>query len=149
MTSPSPAAQIRILLVEDHPMVRRGLRDFLGLHPDLEVVGEVATAIRSAAAGEVHFDPSVAGIVARRVAAKAARAGDPTGTDRLAGLTPREGEVLALVARGRSNREIAIGLAITERTAGTHVSNILAKLALASRTQAALLAAERGLGRES
>ena len=62
--------------------------------------------------------------------------------DRLAALTHREREVLGGVARGLSNRAIAEELGITERTARTHVSNILAKLGLASRTQAALLAAE-------
>ena len=60
-------------------------------------------------------------------------------------LTERELEVLALVGRGRSNKEIATDLGITERTARTHVSNILGKLGLASRTQAALYAVERKL----
>jgi DNA-binding NarL/FixJ family response regulator len=60
-------------------------------------------------------------------------------------LTDRELEVLALVGRGRSNKEIATGLGITERTARTHVSNILGKLGLASRTQAALYAVEHKL----
>ena len=65
----------------------------------------------------------------------------------LARLTARERDVLAGVARGLSNRAIADELGITERTARTHVSNILAKLGLTSRTQAALLAVEHGLGR--
>ena len=60
-------------------------------------------------------------------------------------LTDREKEVLALVGRGLANKEIAYELGITERTARTHVSNILGKLGLASRTQAALWAVERGL----
>ena len=60
-------------------------------------------------------------------------------------LTDRELEVLALVGRGRSNKEIATDLGITERTARTHVSNILGKLGLASRTQAALYAVDRKL----
>jgi DNA-binding NarL/FixJ family response regulator len=60
-------------------------------------------------------------------------------------LTPREREVLVLVARGRSNREIADTLVISERTARTHVSNVLVKLGLASRTQAALWAVREGL----
>jgi NarL family two-component system response regulator LiaR len=60
-------------------------------------------------------------------------------------LTERELEVTALVGRGRSNKEIATDLGITERTARTHVSNILGKLGLASRTQAALYAVERKL----
>ncbi|WP_233517581.1 response regulator transcription factor [Geodermatophilus marinus] len=97
---------------------------------------EVATAVRAAAAGEVHLDAAVARQLARRMAAP--RAG-------LSALTDREREVLALVARGHSNREIADRLAISERTARTHVSNVLGKLQLASRTQAALLAIKEGL----
>ena len=61
-------------------------------------------------------------------------------------LTEREREVLALVAKGHSNKEIAALLDITERTARTHVSNILGKLDLASRTQAALWAIEHKVG---
>ena len=220
------APAIRILLVDDHAMVRRGMRDFLELHPDLEVVGEaadgsaalalveelhpdvvvmdllmplvdgieatrrikasapevevvaltsfveesrvvaaieagaagfllkdaeaddLAAAIRAAAAGEVHLDPAAAVIVARRL--RVGRPGAVDGDDpsqRLLGLTARERDVLDGVARGLSNRAIAAELGITERTARTHVSNILAKLALTSRTQAALLAAEHGIGR--
>jgi DNA-binding NarL/FixJ family response regulator len=60
-------------------------------------------------------------------------------------LTEREREVLALVAQGASNKEIARSLFITERTARTHVSNILGKLGLASRTQAALWAVDHGM----
>ena len=224
MTEPTPRP-IRILIADDHAMVRRGMRDFLELHADLEVVGEaedgaaaiartaelvpdvvvmdllmplvdgieatatiktahpdveivaltsfieearvvaaieagasgfllkdadaddLANAIRAAAAGEVHLDPAVAGIVARRMRARSAGAGGTTPADALATLTARERDVLAGVARGLSNRAIAEELGITERTARTHVSNILAKLGLASRTQAALLAVQNGLDR--
>jgi DNA-binding CsgD family transcriptional regulator len=69
----------------------------------------------------------------------------PVATRRLSALTPRELEVLALLAEGCSNQEIARRLAITERTARTHVSNLLGKLRLGSRTQAALLAHQEGL----
>jgi DNA-binding NarL/FixJ family response regulator len=210
---------IRVLLVDDHAMVRRGLRGFLELLDDIEVCGEaengreaieevaklqpdvvlmdllmpeldgvgaiarlreehpavevvaltsfveesrvtaaleagasgfilkdadaddVAEAIRAAHRGEVHLDPAVALLVARRVrTAKIAPA--PTAD---ATLTEREREVLALVAHGLSNKAIADRLVITERTARTHVSNILGKLGLASRTQAALYAVEHGL----
>ncbi len=72
--------------------------------------------------------------------------GRPSGRASLASLTGREREVLAGVARGLSNQAIADELGITERTARTHVSNILAKLGLTSRTQAALFAVEHGLG---
>ena len=113
---------------------------------------DLAAAIRAAAAGEVHLDPAVAGIVARRLRGAAANGGRSAGGSgdtpghRLGRLTARERDVLAAVARGLSNRAIAEELGITERTARTHVSNILAKLGLTSRTQAALLAAEHGLG---
>ena len=60
-------------------------------------------------------------------------------------LTPREREILVLVAQGKSNREIAKALTISERTARTHVSSVLTKLGLASRTQAALWAVREGL----
>jgi DNA-binding NarL/FixJ family response regulator len=238
--------RIRILLVDDHAMVRRGMRDFLALHDDLEVVGEaadglaalqstaellpdvvimdllmpemdgiaataeiksrypgvevialtsfvdedrvtaaieagasgfllkdaeaddLADAIRAAVAGEVHLDPAVAGIVARGMRERSgasARASAPgrlgagavsgapgpvrgRGSARasLATLTGREREVLAGVARGLSNKAIADELGMAERTARTHVSNILAKLGLTSRTQAALFAVQHGLG---
>ncbi|HSL76889.1 MAG TPA: response regulator transcription factor [Candidatus Limnocylindrales bacterium] len=220
---------IRVLLVDDHAMVRRGMRDFLDLHDDIEVVGEavdgaeaveratelrpdvvvmdlmmpnldgidatgrikaeiadvevialtsfieearvvaaieagasgfllkdaeadeLAAAIRAAAAGEVHLDPAIAGIVARRMrdggrATGGRASGERVGID---SLTARERDVLARVARGLPNRQIADDLGITERTARTHVSNILAKLGLASRTQAALLAVQHGLDREA
>jgi DNA-binding NarL/FixJ family response regulator len=111
---------------------------------------ELAAAIRAAAAGEVHLDPAVAGIVARRMRNGAAGgSGSGSGADPLGSLTTREREVLGGVARGLSNRAIAEELGITERTARTHVSNILAKVGLSSRTQAALLAVQHGLDRSS
>ncbi|MGY1643980.1 response regulator [Geodermatophilus sp. SYSU D00703] len=97
---------------------------------------EVATAITAAAAGEVHLDAAVARQLARRMAAPQAG---------LTSLTAREREILALVAQGHSNRDIADRLVISERTARTHVSNVLSKLQLSSRTQAALLAIREGL----
>jgi DNA-binding NarL/FixJ family response regulator len=97
---------------------------------------EVATAIRAAAAGEVHLDSAVARQLTRRI--RAPQVG-------LASLTAREREILVLVARGQPNREIADSLGISERTARTHVSNMLTKLQLSSRTQAALLAIREGL----
>jgi DNA-binding NarL/FixJ family response regulator len=206
-----------VLLVDDHAMVRRGLRGFLELLDDIEIVGEaengalgveasrslhpdvvlmdivmpvldgigaiaaikrefpeieivaltsfveeakvtaaleagasgfilkaadaddVAAAIRSAHEGEVRLDPAVAGLLARRVRERAAASppGEP--------LTGRERDVLRLVARGLANQAIADELGITERTARTHVSNILGKLGLASRTQAALYARDHGI----
>ena len=207
---------IRVLLVDDHAVVRRGLRGFLELLDDMQVVGEaengkqgvaaagslkpdvvlmdllmpemggleaiaaikaatpeieivavtsfieeekvttaleagaagyllkdaeadeVATAIRAAYHGEVHLDPAVSRLLAQRMRARKAEAP-------IEPLTAREKEVLAQLAKGASNKEIAYGLGITERTARTHVSNILGKLGLASRTQAALYAVEHKL----
>jgi DNA-binding NarL/FixJ family response regulator/class 3 adenylate cyclase len=207
---------IRVLLVDDHAVVRRGLRGFLELlkdfdvvgeaengrdgvaaadrlvpdvilmdllmpemggleaigaikqaHPEIEIVAvtsfieeekvtsaleagasgyllkdaeaeEVAQAIRAAYNGEVHLDPAVSRLLAQRLRArKDAAPVEP--------LTTREKEVLSQLAKGASNKEIAYELGITERTARTHVSNILGKLALASRTQAALYAVEHKL----
>jgi DNA-binding NarL/FixJ family response regulator len=99
---------------------------------------EVAAAIRAARRGEVHLDPAVA----RRLTAalrRGATASSPSS------LTDREREILRLVAAGMANQEIADALLISERTARTHVSNILSKLGLKSRTQAALWAVQQGL----
>jgi DNA-binding CsgD family transcriptional regulator len=71
-------------------------------------------------------------------------AGAPTPAEQL-GLTPREAEVLALVAAGRSNRQIAQALFISPKTVGVHVSNILAKLGAAGRVEAAAIAHRLGL----
>ncbi|HSL33742.1 MAG TPA: response regulator transcription factor [Candidatus Limnocylindrales bacterium] len=212
----SESGRIRVVLVDDHGVVRRGLRGYLELLDDVEIVGEaengllgvelvdqvvpdvvlmdlvmpqldgigaierikashpevqvvaltsfieedkvtaaleagasgfilkdaeaddVAAAIRAAYNDEVHLDPAAARILAKGMRTRStAPAVEP--------LTERELEVLALVGRGRSNKEIATDLGITERTARTHVSNILGKLGLASRTQAALYAVERKL----
>jgi DNA-binding NarL/FixJ family response regulator len=208
--------RIRIMLVDDHEVVRRGLRGFLELQPDIEVVGEapdgleavrlagelapdvilmdllmpkmdglaaiaaikhaapmieiiavtsfieeekvtsaleagasgyllkdadaeeVAAAIRAAHAGEVHLDAAVARLLAQRLRSR--RDEEPVEP-----LTPREREVLAQLGHGASNKEFAHKLDITERTARTHVSNILGKLGLTSRTQAALWAVEHKL----
>jgi len=218
--------RIRVLIVDDHAMVRRGMRDFLDLHSDLEVVGEagdgqvaldetdrlrpdvvvmdlmlpvidgiaataqiklrhpgvevvaitsfieedrvtaaieagasgfllkdaeaddLAAAIRAAHGGDVYLDPAVAGIVARRMR-DGGNGGRTDAGGGLARLTSRERDVLACVAHGLSNRAIAEELGMAERTARTHVSNILAKLGLTSRTQAALFAVEHGLDRAS
>lgn len=208
---------IRVLVVDDHQVVRRGLRTFLEVQPDIEVVGEAGDGEEGVErAGELAPDvilmdvrmPGVDGIEAlrrlrdngskarvlvvtsfteQRTVVPALRAGaagyvykdvDP---DALAGairsvhaghvllqpevadallaqedatpgqgrggtLTDREREVLSLIAEGRSNREIARALVLSEKTVKTHVSNILMKLDLSDRTQAALWAVRHGIG---
>lgn len=204
---------IRILLVDDHSVVRQGLRMFLSLDAELEVVGEAADgveavelahklkpdvilmdllmprmdgiaatavirlelpdtevialtsvledekvigaikagaigyllkdtqanelcqAIKAAAAGQVQLSPQAAARLIREV--RAPESPEP--------LTERETEVLRLLAQGQSNKEIAQTLIIGEKTVKTHVSNILAKLSVPSRTQAALFAVRTGL----
>lgn len=212
------AAPIRVLIVDDHAVVRSGLKVFFDLQPDIEVVGEaadgsegvamarrlepdvvlmdllmpnmdgvtaisrikaerpdieivtmtsfieeekvtsaleagasgyvlkdaeaeeVAAAVRAAYAGEVHLDPAVARLLAQRMRDR------KSPKDELAEpLTEREKDVLRLLGQGMSNKDIGATLFITERTARTYVSNILGKLGLASRTQAALYAVEHKL----
>ncbi|GII86827.1 DNA-binding response regulator [Sphaerisporangium siamense] len=210
---------IRVLIADDHPVVRQGLRTFLGLQDDLEVVGEaadgaeavelaaslapdvllldlkmpvldglgalgrlaergvgarvivltsvsdkgdVAPAMRSGAAGFLYKDVDPAALVQAiravhggqvllapeaadaMLAGRGAEAGRAPGP--IAVLTEREREVLALIASGLSNREIARRLVVAEKTVKTHVSNVLMKLGVQDRTQAALYAVRHGLG---
>jgi DNA-binding NarL/FixJ family response regulator len=97
---------------------------------------DVIRAVRAAVAGEVHLDPAAARALATALRAPASAA---------AALTRRERDVVTQVAEGRTNRQIASRLGVTERTARTHVSNILAKLGLSSRTQLAMWAVREGL----
>jgi DNA-binding NarL/FixJ family response regulator len=98
---------------------------------------EVTMAIRAARRGEVHLDPAIAKQLTRSLVASKPQT--------VTALTDREREILVLVAQGLSNQQIADALVISERTARTHVSNILGKLGVASRTQAALLAIREGI----
>ena len=205
-------AKIRVLIADDHAIVRQGLRTFLGTQNDLEVVGEaedgeqaveqaerlspdvvlldlvmprldgigaihklraldkkpkvivltsfsddeqvfaalqagasgyllkdvqpreLSEAIRLASAGESLLHPSVAAKLVRELQRRDSPAGSRDG------LTDRETQVLTELAHGRSNKEIAQALGIAEKTVKTHVGNILQKLHLADRTQAALYA---------
>ncbi len=202
---------IRLLIVDDHPIVREGLKSFLGLYDDLLVIGEadggeaalgqaqalepdlilldlqvadghaltwiprllqlqptpkililtsfleedtlrqalalgvsgyllkhagpsaLLDGIRAASRGEIPIDPAALRLLAR------------PGRNLLHDLTPKELEVLGLIARGMSNKMIAASLGIAEKTVKTHVSSLLAKLSLKSRTQMALFAKEKGL----
>jgi DNA-binding NarL/FixJ family response regulator len=99
-------------------------------------VNEIVLAIRAAHRGEVHLDAAVTRSLTRAMVAPRGGA---------AALTAREREVLVAVAEGRSNREISRMLSIGERTVQTHLSNVLSKLELTSRTQAALWAVREGL----
>jgi DNA-binding NarL/FixJ family response regulator len=209
------AMPIRILIADDHSVVRQGLRMFLGLDAELEIIGEASDgaeavkmahalnpdvvlmdmlmpvmggieatqtirrelpdtevialtsvlddgsvvgavkagaigyllkdtqadelcrAIKAAAAGQVQLSPQAAARLMREV-----RTPEPP---TVAELTERESDVLRLIARGKANKEIAQDLVIGEKTVKTHVSNILMKLGVQSRTQAALYAAQNGL----
>ena len=207
---------IRVLIADDHAVVREGLRAFLALQDDVEVVGEAADG-EEAVQAVVRLEPDVAlvdlvmprvdGIEAiGRIRAErpqtrvivltsfvdedkmlpAVRAGavgyllkdvaprelvgairtvhgggtllHPTVVQELVRevsrdgaaatpnpLTAREREVLTLIARGRANKAIAFELGVAEKTVKTHVSNILGKLGLTDRTQAALYAVREGL----
>lgn len=102
---------------------------------------ELLRAVRAAAGGESQLDPSVTGRVLARLRDLAAKEEDRES----ALLSEREKEVLALVARGHTNREIAAELVISENTARNHVSRILGKLGLTRRSEAATFAAQHGL----
>jgi NarL family two-component system response regulator LiaR len=99
---------------------------------------ELARAIHAAHVGEAMLDPTVAAALVNAIA------GRPSLSDRER-LTPREREVLELIAHGRSNKRIAFELGISEKTVKTHVGHVLAKLGVTDRTQAALLAVHEGL----
>ena len=105
---------------------------------------ELAAGIRVVAGGESLLAP---GVTRRVIDAFVRRDSPPTaGPDpRLAVLTPRELEVLSLLARGRSNRDIAETLFVSEGTTKTHVSNVLTKLGLRDRVQAVIFAYESGV----
>ncbi|MBI5034925.1 MAG: response regulator transcription factor [Chloroflexi bacterium] len=204
---------MQVLIADDHSVVRKGLRDFLQDHGEIEVVGEaidgaeavrlarelkpdvvlmdlimpgmdgiqaitlienelpsikvialtgvldeailvnvmragaigfllksteadeLVKAIKAAMAGQIQLSPEANAILVRQVRA----------SENHELLTERENDVLALLAQGRSNKEIARALNIGEGTVKTHVSKILVKLGLPSRTQAALYAVKNGL----
>jgi NarL family two-component system response regulator LiaR len=106
---------------------------------------ELHQAIQTVHRGEVQLHPDITRKLMHRVTASQAKTPqnemDPAPGD----LTPRELEVLSLIAQGKSNREIAMSLTISEKTVKTHVGNILSKLHLSDRTQAAIYAYKHGL----
>lgn len=99
-------------------------------------VDEIVRAIRAAHRGEAHLDETITRVLTRSLVAPQRG---------VSALTGRERDVLVLVAQGCSNRDIGRELGVGERTVQTHLSNVLAKLGLASRTQAALWAVREGL----
>jgi DNA-binding NarL/FixJ family response regulator len=118
-----------------HAALEAGASGYLLKDSDAD---EVAAAVRAAHRGELQLDPAVARRLMSSLRAKPRH-------DLFEELTGREVEVLRLVGAGRANKEIATELDISERTARTHVSHVLAKLGLSSRTQAALWAVREGL----
>jgi DNA-binding NarL/FixJ family response regulator len=106
---------------------------------------ELLSAIHTVAAGDSLLSPSVTRIVIDRMARQPTL--DPSTGDRLAELTPREREVLELLARGLSNSEISAALVIEDSTVKTHVKRILMKLGLRDRIQTVIFAYESGLAR--
>jgi NarL family two-component system response regulator LiaR len=134
----SPATKVIVLTSFDDdekvfPAIKAGAAGYLlkDVRP-----AELAEAVRKASRGEALLAPSVAARLMQEVSGER-----PAAT----GLTERELEVLRLIARGMSNKLIARELVVSEKTVKTHVSNILAKLHLADRTQAALYAVREGL----
>jgi DNA-binding NarL/FixJ family response regulator len=119
-----------------HAALEAGASGYLLKDADVD---EVTVAVRAAHRGELQLDPAVA----RRLTAsfRVADADDGAGS-----LTSRELDVLRLLGEGYANKSIAAELGITERTTRAHVSSILAKLGLSSRTQAALWATREGTG---
>ena len=118
-----------------HAALEAGASGYLLKDSDAD---EVSAAIRAAHRGELPLDPAIARGLTSSLRAESRDEPD-------AGLTTRELEILRLLGAGKTNKEIAAELQISERTARTHVSNILRKLGLPSRTQAALWAIREGL----
>jgi DNA-binding NarL/FixJ family response regulator len=145
LTATQPGTRVVVLTTFDldeyvFEALRAGASGFLlkDAPPD-----ELVHAIRVVAAGEALLAPSVT----RRLIAEFARTPVPRADDRLARLTPRERDVLALVATGLSNAEIAARLFLGESTVKTHLTAVLTKLGLRDRVQAVVLAYESGLVR--
>ena len=102
---------------------------------------DLAKAIQAIHRGEAHLDPEIAKKLMDELSARPSKPASD-------GLTERELDVLRLIARGLNNRDIARDLVLSEKTVKTHVSNILSKLHLSDRTQAAIYALREGLAPE-
>jgi DNA-binding NarL/FixJ family response regulator len=135
--------QIRVIVLTSFldderllPAIQAGAAGYL--LKDVEPT-ELAQAVRTAFAGQAMLNPAVAARLVEAIAENRARGVQPER------LTRREQEVLEQIARGRSNKRIALELGISEKTVKAHVGHLLAKLGVADRTQAALLAVQAGL----
>ena len=124
---------------DDEHLVRAVRAGALSYLPKTAGVDQVIESVRAAARGESVLQPAATARLIRELRQGAKDPG-PLGQ-----LTPRETDVLKALARGRSNREIARSLSVTEETVKSHVSSILAKLGLADRTQAAIYALQHHL----
>jgi DNA-binding NarL/FixJ family response regulator len=124
------------------PAIRAGAQGYLlkDIPPN-----ELVQAVREAYLGKVQLHPEVAKKLMSAVAAKKEPTANRAAANSEDGLTEREQEVLRLIANGMNNREIAEKLFISEKTVKTHVSNMLGKLHLDDRTQAAIYALRHGL----
>lgn len=137
LTAAHPAVRILVLTAYDTDervlgAVRAGARGYLLKGASLE---EISRAVRAVHAGESYLDPRIASKVMAQLHPRS----------RAAVLTERERAVLRLVAGGRSSKQIALALGISERTVKFHVTSILNKLGADTRAQAVALAARRGL----
>jgi len=134
----SPAVIVLTSFQEDERVIEAVRAGALSYLPKTTAVDQVVAAVRAAARGGSVFDPGTAALLVRQV-----RDGGRAGP--LDVLSPRERDVLAGLARGRSNRQIARALGVGEDTVKSHVSSILAKLHLTDRTQAAIFGLQQGL----
>jgi NarL family two-component system response regulator LiaR len=132
-----PAVLVLTASADDEHLVRAIRSGALSYLPKTAGVDQVIDAVRAAARGESVLQPGTTARLLRELRKPAA--------DPLARLTPRETDVLKGIAQGRSNREIARALTVSEETVKSHVSAILGKLGLADRTQAAIFALQRHL----
>ena len=134
----SPAVIVLTSFQEDERVIEAVRAGALSYLPKTTAVDQVVAAVRAAARGGSVLDPGTAALLVRQV-----RDGGRAGP--LDVLSPRERDVLAGLARGRSNRQIARALGVGEETVKSHVSSILAKLHLTDRTQAAIFGLQQGL----
>ena len=134
----SPAVIVLTSFQEDERVIEAVRAGALSYLPKTTAVDQVVAAVRAAARGGSVFDPGTAALLVRQVR-------DGGRASPLDVLSPRERDVLAGLARGRSNRQIARALGVGEETVKSHVSSLLAKLHLADRTQAAIFGLQQGL----